>query len=122
MKTNVPRAMAIDDAPLNSFHLRVATYTTGGYFVDGYILGMIGIAAAISRISAAIGTFLLPASVEQFGTGPTMLGATAILVLGAVLSVAWAPETRHVTLSEASMAATKPAGQRRKPPRPWPGG
>jgi putative MFS transporter len=52
-----------------------------------------GIAAAISRIGAAIGTFLLPTSVEQFGTGPTMLGL--------VLSVAWAPETRHVSLSEA---------------------
>ena len=63
-----------------------------------------GIAAAISRIGAAIGTFLLPTSVEQFGTGPTMLGATAVLLLGLVLSVAWAPETRHVSLSEASMA------------------
>ena len=63
-----------------------------------------GIAAAISRIGAAIGTFLLPTSVAQFGTGPTMLGATAVLVLGLVLSVAWAPETRHVSLSEASLA------------------
>lgn len=63
-----------------------------------------GIAAAISRIGAAIGTFLLPTSVEQFGTGPTMLGATAVLLLGVVLSVAWAPETRHVSLSEASLA------------------
>lgn len=34
--------MTIDDAPLNSFHLRVVAYATGGYFVDGYILGMIG--------------------------------------------------------------------------------
>jgi MFS family permease len=195
--------MTIDDAPLNNFHLRVVAYTTGGYFVDGYILGMIGIAlallapqlglgavwtgligasalagifigglifgwvtdrvgrqtmyvadlilfvvasvlqffvegplalfilrlvmgiaigadyaigsallseflpriaAAISRIGAAIGTFLLPTSVEQFGTGPTILGATAVLLLGLILSVAWAPETRHVSLSEASMA------------------
>jgi MFS transporter, putative metabolite transport protein len=63
-----------------------------------------GIAAAISRIGAAIGTFLLPTSVEQFGTGPTMLGATAVLLLGLALSVAWAPETRHVSLSEASLA------------------
>jgi MFS transporter, putative metabolite transport protein len=63
-----------------------------------------GIAAAISRIGAAIGTFLLPTSVEQFGTGPTMLGATAVLLLGLVLSVAWAPETRRVSLSEASLA------------------
>ncbi len=41
------RSMTIDEAPLNGFHLRVAVYTTGGYFVDGYILGMIGIALAL---------------------------------------------------------------------------
>ena len=70
-----------------------------------------GIAAAISRIGAAIGTFLLPTSVQQIGTGPTMLGATAVLLLGVVLSVAWAPETRHVTLSEASMAGAQPTQQ-----------
>ncbi|MGH3146146.1 MAG: MFS transporter, partial [Rubrobacter sp.] len=71
-----------------------------------------GIAAAISRIGAAIGTFLLPTSVEQFGAGPTMLAATAILLLGMILSIAWAPETRHVALSEASMARPRAAEQR----------
>jgi MFS transporter, putative metabolite transport protein len=74
-----------------------------------------GIAAAISRIGAAIGTFLLPTSVERFGTGPTMLAATAVLVLGAVLSVAWAPETRHVTLSEASMAGGRVTDSGKRP-------
>jgi MFS transporter, putative metabolite transport protein len=64
----------------------------------------VGIAAAISRIGAAIGTFLLPTSVAQLGVGPTMLGATAILLLGLVISVAWAPETRDLTLAEAGSA------------------
>ncbi len=64
----------------------------------------VGMAAAISRIGAAIGTFLLPTSVAQLGVGPTMLGATAILVLGLVISVAWAPETRDLTLLEAGTA------------------
>jgi MFS transporter, putative metabolite transport protein len=105
--------MTIDDAPLNSFHLRVVAYTTGGYFVDGYILGMIGIALALLAPRLGLGavwTGLIGASalagifMEQFGTVPTMLGATAVLLLGLLLSVAWAPETRHVSLSEASMA------------------
>ena len=63
-----------------------------------------GIAAAISRIGAAIGTFLLPASIAQLGTGPTMLVAAAILLIGLVLSVAWAPETRDLSLVDASLA------------------
>ncbi len=70
----------------------------------------VGLAAAISRIGAAIGTFLLPTSVAQFGTGPTMLAATAVLMVGAILSVAWAPETRHVPLSTASRARVGEAG------------
>lgn len=70
----------------------------------------VGLAAAISRIGAAIGTFLLPTSVAQLGTGPTMLAATAVLVVGGVLSVAWAPETRHVPLSTASRARVGEVG------------
>ena len=70
----------------------------------------VGLAAAISRIGAAIGTFLLPTSVAQLGTGPTMLAATAVLVVGGILSVAWAPETRHVPLSTASRARVGEAG------------
>jgi putative MFS transporter len=61
----------------------------------------VGVAAAISRVGAAIGTFLLPTSVERLGVGPTMLLATAVLLLGLVVSAAWAPETRHLTLVEA---------------------
>jgi putative MFS transporter len=47
--------MTIDDAPLNGFHLRVVAYTTGGYFVDGYILGMIGIALALLAPQLGLG-------------------------------------------------------------------
>ncbi len=64
----------------------------------------VGVAAAISRVGAAIGTFLLPSSVDSLGIGPTMLIATAVLLLGLIISVAWAPETRTLTLIEASSA------------------
>jgi MFS transporter, putative metabolite transport protein len=62
----------------------------------------VGLAAGISRIGAALGTFLLPISVAELGTGATMLAATAVLLLGAVISYAWAPETRNVALAEAA--------------------
>ena len=68
------RLMTIDEAPLNSFHLRVAAYTTGGYFVDGYILGMIGIALA------SLG--------PQLGLGPVWTGLIGTSVLAGVQTVA----------------------------------
>lgn len=37
-------SVSLDDAPLTRFHLRVAAYTTGGMFCDGYILGIVGYA------------------------------------------------------------------------------
>ncbi|OMH32563.1 MFS transporter [Tersicoccus sp. Bi-70] len=37
-------ALTIDDAPLNSFHKRLTVFSSGGPFLDGYILAIIGIA------------------------------------------------------------------------------
>lgn len=36
--------MTIDSAPLNSFHKRLTLFSSGGPFLDGYILAIIGIA------------------------------------------------------------------------------
>ncbi|MHB1302076.1 MAG: MFS transporter [Acidiphilium sp.] len=36
--------LTVDSAPLNSFHRRLALVSSGGPFLDGYILGIIGIA------------------------------------------------------------------------------
>lgn len=36
--------LTLDSAPLNSFHRRLALVSSGGPFLDGYILGIIGIA------------------------------------------------------------------------------
>jgi len=58
----------------------------------------VGIAAATSRIGAAAGTFLLPTSIASNGVGPTMLGATGVLLLGLLVTWAWAPETRRTRL------------------------
>lgn len=61
-----------------------------------------GFAAAVSRIGAAAGTFLVPISMQNLGTGPTMLIAAAVAGIGAALSQWLAPETKGLSLTEAA--------------------
>ena len=61
-----------------------------------------GFAAAVSRVGAALGTFLLPVSIETLGTGPTMLIAAVVAAAGAGLSQWLAPETKGMSLTEAA--------------------
>lgn len=61
-----------------------------------------GFAAAVSRVGAGIGTFLLPMSMENLGAGPTMLMAAGVAFAGAALSQWLAPETKGKTLTEAA--------------------
>jgi MFS transporter, putative metabolite transport protein len=61
-----------------------------------------GFAAAVSRVGAGLGTFLLPWSMAHLGVGPTMLIAAGITAIGAAVSQALAPETRGMSLSETS--------------------
>lgn len=62
----------------------------------------VGFAAAMSRVGAAIGTFLLPMSLAAIGTQLTMLLAAAVLVVGLIASIAWSRDTRSLTLADAS--------------------
>jgi len=62
----------------------------------------VGMCTAISRLGAAIGTYLLPIGISTIGLTPTMLGMTGVLVFGLVLSIAWAPETKEANLSKSS--------------------
>ncbi|WP_425928317.1 MFS transporter [Pseudomonas sp. NyZ201] len=61
----------------------------------------IGLATAVSRLGSAVSTFLLPLSVAGIGLSPTMGILAAILAFGALISWAWAPETKALTLSQA---------------------
>jgi len=61
-----------------------------------------GFAAAVSRLGAGAGTFLLPVAIDNLGTGPSMLIAAVVSLLGALLSQWLAPETRGRSLSEAA--------------------
>ncbi|MFF8848167.1 MFS transporter [Streptomyces sp. NPDC015127] len=70
-----------------------------------------GVATSISRIGAAAGTFLLPISLSSLGIGATMLIGAGITLVGCLVSVAWAEETRGRTLAETSAL---PARSRRQ--------
>lgn len=59
-----------------------------------------GFAAAISRVGAAAGVFLLPIGIEALGIGPMLLLLAAVVASGAIVSQLWAPETKGKSLAE----------------------
>ncbi|ART71417.1 hypothetical protein BTO20_25290 [Mycobacterium dioxanotrophicus] len=74
----------------------------------------VGVATAISRLGAAIGTYLVPLSLSGIGTGPTMLIGVGLTVLGLVISLFWAEETRNRSLT-ATAGGTEPVGSDEHP-------
>jgi MFS transporter, putative metabolite transport protein len=62
----------------------------------------VGFAAACSRIGSTISTFALPLLLSEVGTSWTFLLLAGISLIGALVSVAWAPETRNLSLVVAS--------------------
>lgn len=62
----------------------------------------VGTGASLSRIGAAVGTWLVPISLANLGIGATMYAAAAVSLAGLVASVMLAPETRNMSLQEAS--------------------
>lgn len=66
----------------------------------------VGVAIGFSRIGTVISTYCLPLALAEFGIGPTMLAGAAMLFLCFVLSYFFAPETRGLTLREASTLET----------------
>jgi putative MFS transporter len=67
----------------------------------------VGFAAAISRIGAAGGTFLLPVGIDAFGIGVSMLIAATVCAVGLAVTYLWAPETTDLSLTQ-SVRATAP--------------
>lgn len=62
----------------------------------------VGLATSFSRIGSAAGTFLLPISISNFGIQHSMLALTGVLIIGTIVSLAWAPETKSLSLDHAS--------------------
>jgi putative MFS transporter len=53
-----------------------------------------GFAAAVSRVGAFAGTFLLPIGLAHFGVKTVILGACGLSFVGLAISIPWAPETK----------------------------
>lgn len=97
------RTISMDDLPLNKFHLKVAVYTTGGKFCDGYILGIIAIALTLlgpqlelnslwygligssALIGLFLGSFFFGWLTDKIGRKPIYLTTIALFVLFSVL-------------------------------------
>jgi putative MFS transporter len=62
----------------------------------------VGTGASLSRVGAAVGTWLVPMSLQSIGIGNTMFAAAAVTLLGLLVSLALAPETRSLSLQEAA--------------------
>ncbi|WP_293478287.1 MFS transporter [Pluralibacter sp.] len=71
----------------------------------------VGFATAMSRLGAAISTGLLPVALVSWGMRNTLLVLVAVLLVGLLVSLLWAPETRNLSLVEAAGGASTPQGK-----------
>lgn len=62
----------------------------------------VGVGTSFSRIGAAIGTYLVPISLDVLGIAQTMYVAAFITLIGLLLSWLLAPETRSLNLQQAA--------------------
>ncbi|MFJ9416551.1 MFS transporter [Streptomyces sp. NPDC101227] len=60
----------------------------------------VGFLCGTSRVAAAIGTFVLPVSLDHLGVTWSMAWLAGVLLLGTVISIAWAPETKDSVTTE----------------------
>ncbi|WP_125610033.1 MFS transporter [Specibacter cremeus] len=61
----------------------------------------VGITTAVSRISAALGTFAVPFGLAYWGIGPTMIVAAVMTAVGFLVCLFMAEETKGMTLAQA---------------------
>lgn len=64
--------------------------------------GAVGVGTSLSRIGAAIGTWLVPISLQNIGIGPTMYIAASITFIGLIVAWFMAPETNARRLEDAA--------------------
>lgn len=60
----------------------------------------VGFLNGASRVASAVGTFILPISLDRLGVGWSMAWLAGVLLLGTLASIAWAPETRNLVTTE----------------------
>lgn len=62
----------------------------------------VGFATAVSRLGSSISTFFLPILLAGLGSSVTLLVLASITAVGACVSALWAPETKGMSLEQAS--------------------
>ncbi|MFP5022558.1 MFS transporter [Pseudonocardia phyllosphaerae] len=77
----------------------------------------VGLCSSLSRIGAAVGTYLVPLSLSGLGIGTTMVIGAAVTLGGLAVSWFMAPETAHLGLSEAAALDTPSAAPAATPVR-----
>lgn len=58
----------------------------------------VGFAASMSRVGAALATYLLPVLISSIGVNASLLALAAFPLVGFVASLAWAPETSKAAI------------------------
>ncbi|EPR29388.1 MFS transporter [Geobacillus zalihae] len=62
----------------------------------------VGFATAVSRFASSVGTFLFPSILANYGLAVTLYICGALFFIGFVISLIMAPETKNMSLEEAS--------------------
>lgn len=94
-------AFAVFTLTMSAFSNLVGVFPPECFPTEARACG-VGLAIACSRLGSAVGTFLLPMGIAQAGIQITMLVLSGVLFIGMLVSVAWAPETKHLSLTRAS--------------------
>lgn len=94
-------AFAVFTLTMSAFSNLVGVFPPECFPTEARACG-VGLAIACSRLGSAVGTFLLPMGIAQAGIQMTMLVLSGVLFVGMLVSLAWAPETKHLSLSRAS--------------------
>ncbi|MFP7733327.1 MFS transporter [Priestia aryabhattai] len=61
-----------------------------------------GFSTGITRITSAIGTLLFPAFLANYGVSATFYACGAMYFIGFIVALFMAPETKNMSLSQAS--------------------
>ncbi|WP_297199478.1 MFS transporter, partial [uncultured Pluralibacter sp.] len=72
----------------------------------------VGFATSMSRLGAAISTGLLPVVLTNWGMRTTLLLLVGVLLVGLVVSLLWAPETKNLSLVDAADGGLKSQGRK----------
>ncbi|RSP68374.1 MFS transporter [Acinetobacter baumannii] len=72
-----------------------------------------GVCVGISRLGAALGTFLVPIGISSFGTNAVMMVASLVCGVGLLICILYAPETRGLALDDAASVTDEDSSARK---------